>query len=330
VASRLRPANDDTAAIGWHSLGVPFALLAVAGLFAPFICQLLRIAGTPREVIAFAQTTTVYLTAAWLMIIGSVLIGEFIIGAERLAFRSLDGQLIRLGSRLVGIVAAVGCLIKGADELGFPAYSVLAGLGVGGLAVALAARDSLANLLGSLVIMFEKPFRVGHHIRLSGTEGVVEDVGFRSTRIRTPDSSLISIPNNSVVNMTVENVSIRPVRRQRFFVGLTYDTPRETMEAMVAGIRQIILDHPLTDKKNLQVSFNAFNDSSLDILVLFNLNVSDYASELAGRQEVLLQIMALAEDHDVSFAFPSRTLYLEGESSKVEAAKTVRLPFAAS
>ncbi len=100
--------------------------------------------------------------------------------------------------------------------------------------------------------------------------------------------------------MSLENVGRRPVRRQRLFVGLTYDKPRETMEAIVAGIRQITLDHPLTDKKNLQASFDAFNDSSLDILVLFNLNVRDYASELAGRQ-----------------------------APKVEAPKTVLVPFAA-
>ena len=117
--------------------------------------------------------------------------------------------------RFVGIAIAIGFLIQGAYELGFPAYSVLAGLGVGGLAVALAARDSLANLLGSMLIMIEKPFRVGHFVKVAGAEGTVEDVGFRSTRIRTSDNSLISIPNNSVVNATVENLSLRLMRRQR-------------------------------------------------------------------------------------------------------------------
>ena len=132
--------------------------------------------------------------------------------------------------RFFGIVIAIGLLIQGADELGFPAYSVIAGLGVGGLAVALAARDSLANLLGSVLIMFEKPFRVGHRIRVTGNEGTVEDVGFRSTWIRTPDNSLISIPNNSVVNATVENLTLRKMLRQRLVLQVTYDTPRERLE----------------------------------------------------------------------------------------------------
>src|SRR5262249_36537275 len=143
---------------------------------------------------------------------------------------------------------AVGLLMQGATELGFPAYSVLAGLGVGGLAIALAARDSLANFLGSVLIMFEKPFRVGQIIRVSGSEGTVEEVGFRSTRIRTPDNSLISIPNNVVVNATVENLSLRPRRRQRMIVQITYDASAEQMSQFVEGIEQILTDHPLTKK----------------------------------------------------------------------------------
>jgi MscS family membrane protein len=177
-------------------------------------------------------------------------------------------------------VCAVVFLIRGADELGFPAYSVLAGLGVGGLAVALAARDSIANLLGSLLIMIEKPFRVGHYIKVGGSEGTVEDVGFRSTRIRTQDNSLISLPNNAVVNATVENLSLRAMRRQRFFLQITYDTPREKVEAVVAGIRRLILDHTLTNKTNLHVRFNNFSESSLDILVMFYFDIQDYGVEL--------------------------------------------------
>ena len=224
------------------------------------------------------QTMAFSLSAAWLSIIGLIILGDVVVSSEHLKRSSLDGQLIRLGARLIGVVFAIVFLIRGADELGFPAYSVLAGLGVGGLAVALAARDSIANLLGSLLIMFEKPFRIGHYIRVGGSEGTVEDVGFRSTRIRTPDNSLISIPNNAVVNTTVENLSLRAMRRQRFFVQVTYDTPREKVEALVAGIRRLILDHPLTNKTNFQVRFNNFSESSLDILVMFYFDVRTTAS----------------------------------------------------
>jgi MscS family membrane protein len=163
-----------------------------------------------------------------------------------------------------------------------------------------------------MLIMFEKPFRVGHYIRLRGTEGTVEDVGFRSTRIRTMDNSLISIPNDTVINTPVENLSLRPKRRQRLTVGVTYDTPPATLEAFVAGIRKIILGHSLTDKDEIQVSFNDLAVSSLNILVIFHLKVTDYASELRGRHEILVRIMELAEEMGVSFAFPTRTLLIAG------------------
>ena len=166
------------------------------GIPVPLLCTIFRIGGTPRVIITFIQTGALYLSAAWLSMIAASL-AEAIIASEHLRTGSLDSQLIRLGLRFAGIAIALGLLIQGSWELGFPTYSVLAGLGVGGLAVALAARDSLANLLGSMLIMIEKPFRVGHYIRVSGSEGTVEDVGFRSTRIRTPDNSLISIPNNT-------------------------------------------------------------------------------------------------------------------------------------
>jgi MscS family membrane protein len=248
LARRLARRRGDEPGSGWHSLLTPLAIILLAGFFGPLQDKILRISGSPLVVIAFAQTIALYLSAAWLSMIGTSILAEIIVSSEHLRARSLDSQLIRLGLRLVGIVIAAGLLIQGSYELGFPAYSVLAGLGVGGLAVALAARDSLANLLGSMLIMFEKPFRVGHVIRVSGSEGTVEDVGFRSTRIRTADNSLISIPNNAVVNATVENLSLRPARRQRFFVQVTYDTPREKLEALADGIKQLIADHPEQDQ----------------------------------------------------------------------------------
>ncbi len=273
--------------------------------------MIFRIGGTARIVITFMQTGTLYLSAAWLSMIAAGLLAETIVASEHLRQRSLDSQLIKLGMRFAGMVIAVGFLIQGSYELGFPTYSVLAGLGVGGLAVALAARDSLANLLGSMLIMIEKPFRVGHYVKVSGGEGTVEDVGFRSTRIRTGDNSLISIPNNSVVNATVENLSLRKMRRQRFLIQVTYDTPREKLEQLIAGIKQIITDHPLTNKTNFNVRFNDFGESSLNILIYFHIETTDYSAELAAREEILLQIMDLAKQLGIDFAFPTRTLVIE-------------------
>ena len=185
---------------------------------------------------------------------------------------------------------------------------------MGGLAVAFAARETLANLLGSIVIMFEKPFRNGHWIKVGEAEGTVEHVGFRSTRIRTFGDSLISIPNSFVVNAVVDNLGLRGRRRQRFFVQITYDTPREKVEAFVDGIRKIIIDHPMTDKDVAYTHFNDLGESGLGILLYFHLRVPDYATELKEREVILLRIMALAEDLGVEFAYPTRTLHIDNVS----------------
>jgi MscS family membrane protein len=303
--------RPDDAGPGWPALLMPLAIILVTALPIPLLCEILRIGGTPRVVITFVQTGALYLSAAWLAMIGAGLLAEIVVSSEHLRRRSLDSQLIRLGMRFAGIAIAVALLIQGSYELGFPAYSVLAGLGVGGLAVALAARDSLANLLGSMLIMIEKPFRVGHVVRVSGGEGTVEDVGFRSTRIRTPDNSLISIPNNAVVNATVENLSLRNMRRQRFVIQVTYGTSREKLEQLIAGIKQLITDHPLTNKVKFDVRLNDFGESSLNILVYFHVETTEYSAELEAREKILLSIMDLAAELGVDFAFPTRTLVIE-------------------
>ena len=159
--------------------------------------------------------------------------------------------------------------------------------------------------------MFEKPFRIGHWIKVGEAEGTVEDVGFRSTRIRTFYNSLISIPNNEVVNAVVDNLGRRTMRRQMFFLQVAYDTSREKIEEFVETIEQHIQEHPRTDKENLHIRFNGFGESGLDILLYFFLRVPDYFTELKEREQILLWIIDLAKEIGVGFAFPTRTLHLE-------------------
>jgi MscS family membrane protein len=326
LARRIASRAEGEARPRWPGLLTPFAALLVAGFLIPALCTVFRIGGMPNVIVTLGGTAIVYLSAAWLALIGGGVLAEAVVSSEHLRRGSLDSQLIRLGMRLAGIAVAIGLLIQGAYELGFPSYSVLAGLGVGGLAVALAARDSLANLLGSLLIMLEKPFRIGQVIRVAGIDGTVEDVGFRSTRIRTFDNSLVSIPNNSIVNATVENLSLRAMRRQRLVVQITYATPRAKLAEFALGIERLITEHPATNKTNINVRFNDFGDSSLNILVYFYLLVTDLTSELKYREEILLKIMELAETLGVEFAFPTRTLIVEGSPGEARAAGDILRP----
>jgi len=238
LGRRLAGNTPDETGPRWHALLTPLAIILVSAVPVALLCATFRIGGTPRIVITFIQTGALYLSAAWVSMIAASLLAEAIVASEHLRTGSLDSQLIRLGMRFAGIAIVVGLLIQGSWELGFPTYSVLAGLGVGGLAVALAARDSLANLLGSMLIMIEKPFRVGHYVRVSGGEGTVEDVGFRSTRIRrspwpalSEDSDDIctrgagSIGNVRWFQSDPEQDARLDTRRQRDRVLLTRLTP---------------------------------------------------------------------------------------------------------
>jgi MscS family membrane protein len=297
--------------IGLYSLLTPLVIIVATELYLPLLTTVLRIGGPPRVVTEFARVIAFFASTAWLVLIGFGILGRAIVSSERLSLHSLDSQLIKLGTRFIGVVFAIGLVMQAATELGFPAYSVLAGLGVGGLAVALAARDSLANLLGSILIMFEQPFRIGHQIRVAGSEGTVEDVGFRSTRLRTADNSVISIPNNAVVNASVENLSLRQTRRQRLLLQIDSDTSPEKIETFCRSITQLISDNPFTKKDNIYVRFNDFGESSLNILASFHFEVANYAAELEERERILLRVIELAKTMDVDFASPTEIVRVE-------------------
>jgi len=294
----------------WAHLLQPLSLVVVVPFVALVLTDVLRISGIIYQVATPLLWTVFYFALTWTVwVIGSV-VAESVIAYEKLRTSSIDSQLIRLVLRLMTTVVAIAILVVGADQVGLPAYSVLAGLGVGGLAVALAAQQTLANLLGSIIIMVEKPFAIGHWIKVKDMEGIVEDVGFRSTRIRTFYDSLVTIPSSQMISSTVDNMELREYRQIKTFLNLTYDTPVEKIEAFVDGVRRIIQAHPDSRKDNIQVVFNELGPHSLDILMNFFLKVPDRMAELNQRQAILFDILRLAEAMEVRFAFPTQTLHI--------------------
>jgi MscS family membrane protein len=295
----------------WAHLLCPGGFVVALPVAAFILAEVLRISSSVYQVVTLSLWTLFYIALTWLVWSAGGAVAESLIAAENLRISSIDSQLIRLMMRLLTVVGAIAILVVGADNVGLPAYSVLAGLGVGGLAVALAAQQTLANLIGSLIIMFEKPFAVGHWVKLDGTEGTVEAVGFRSTRIRTFHNSLVTIPSSQLVNSTVDNMELREYRQVKTYLNLVYDTPVEKIEDFVNATRRILEAHPLTRKDNIQVFLHEFGPHSLDVLLNFFLKVPDRMGELAERQAIFLAILRLAEDSGVEFAFPTQTLLIE-------------------
>jgi MscS family membrane protein len=189
---------------------------------------------------------------------------------------------------------------------------------VGGLAVALAAKDSIANFFGTLTILFDKPFQVGERIVIDSYDGVVESVGFRSSRIRTLTGHLVTIPNEKLVNSTVENIGKRPHIRWLTNIGITYDTPPEKVEEAVTILETILTDHEGLDPAYPpRVFFNGFNDWSLNIMVLMWYHPADYWAFQVFLQKACLEILRRFREAGIDFAFPSRTVYAAGDDKRI-------------
>lgn len=232
----------------------------------------------------------------------------------------LDDSLIPLVRKSAKVFMGILAFIMLIQNMGYSVSGLLAGLGIGGLAFGLAAKDTLANVFGSVAILVDRPFTIGDWIAGDGFEGTVEEIGFRSTRIRTFAKTQVSIPNQQLANMTVNNWSRMPRRRIKFTVGITYKTTPDQMEKAVGGIRQIIRDTPEIHQDFFLVNFTDFGDSSLDILVYCFTRTVIWGEHLDARQALMVRIMRFLESMGLEVAFPTRSIYLEstgGESDVV-------------
>ncbi len=222
----------------------------------------------------------------------------------------LDDQAIPLLRQAIQVLLLVIGGLYIADAAGIDVWQLAAGVGIGGLAFALAAQDTVANVFGSINIFVDRPFQIGDWVQIGKVEGVVEEVGFRSTRVRTFYNSLVTIPNSQITNANVDNLGLRPRRRIKLTLGLTYDTPPDKVQAYVEGIRAILATHPYV-QRSYEVHFYNLGSSALEILVYYHVITPDWHDELVTRSQNLLEFMRLADRLGVSFAFPSTSVYLE-------------------
>ncbi len=224
---------------------------------------------------------------------------------------NLDDQLVPLIRKTLRFFVIFMGIIIILQNNGYNVASLIAGLGIGGLAVALAARDTLANFFGSVTIFVDKPFRIGDWIKVGEVEGTVEEVGFRSTRIRTFYNSLVSVPNSNVANTDIDNLGLREYRRLKTVLNLTYSTSPEQLEAFVEGIKAIVKSNKHFRQDFYEVHFNSFGAHSLDVLVYVFFKVPDWSTELQQRHNFLLEVLRLAKEVGVEFAFPTQTLHVD-------------------
>ena len=287
-------------------LGV-FLAIRLIQLFLPAL-QL------PINAAAFALTTikigSTILVVMIILHIIDILMGYF----DRLSRKTeskMDEQLMPILKRGIQAIIVIGGTIQVFKILNIDITTLIAGLSIGGLAIALAAQDTVKNLFGSLTIFMDKPFQIGDWINFSGEDGTVEEVGFRSTRVRTFANSLIYVPNGKLADMTINNYGLRIYRRFRTSIGITYDTPPESIELFIENLREIILNHPNTRKDNFEVHLSGLGHHSIDILFYLFLDVPNWTEELKTKHEILLEIIKTAKRLGISFAFPTTSVHIE-------------------
>jgi MscS family membrane protein len=195
---------------------------------------------------------------------------------------------------------------------GINVTALIASLGLGGLAFALAAKDTASNLFGSLALLLDRSIRIGEWVKVGGVEGVVEDVGMRTTKIRSFGKSLITVPNSIVANSPIENFSRRGIRRIKMHIGLTYDTNSKQLIEIKNQIEKMLRNHQgISQKDSLMVYFDSFGDSALNIFIYTFTNTANWAKYLEIREDIHIKIMKIVEDCGSSFAFPSQSIYVE-------------------
>ena len=224
----------------------------------------------------------------------------------------LDMHLFPILRKTFKIFVVVVAFLVTSQNLGMNVTGLLASLSIGGLAVGLAAQDTLSNLFGAVAIFADKPFRVGDEIQLDSIHGTVEAIGLRSTRVRNLDGFLVSIPNKNMANANIVNVSKRPSIKTVMNIGVTYDTASPQIERAMQIIEEIYRPHPKT--ADLLISFNKFDSSALNILVVHWWNSRNMKEYLMGFQKLNLELKRRFDVEGISFAFPSQTVYLRQDS----------------
>lgn len=215
--------------------------------------------------------------------------------------------------RLIIVALAITII---AEKWGYNIQGFVTGLGLGGLAFALAAKDAASNLIAGMFIILDKPFTIGDWITSDTLEGSIEEISFRTTKIRTVDHALIIVPNSKLTNEAVTNFSRRGKRRVKLSLGLTYRTSREKLENCVDKIRDLLENHSQVSKEGILVRFDKFNSSSLDILICFFTDTPDFDEYFKIKENVNFEIMDMLQKEGISMAFPSTSVYVESLPSK--------------
>jgi MscS family membrane protein len=288
----------------------PIAILVVLLSLKNFIEDQIYVSGAFSTLIVDTATILINASAVWLSWLLILAIFERIVQAKAIPEESFDTNLWRIGARTIGTGVSVVIIGNAAQNLGLPLYSVVTGLGIGGLAVALAIRPTLENLIGGIMLYLDQPVRIGDFCSFDDKTGTVESIGVRTTKIRALDRTLISIPNAALADMQLINWAKCDRMLITATIGLRYETENDQLRYVLVKFREMFHAHPKIDSETVRVRFADFGQSSLDIGVRIYALTRDFNEYHAIREDVLLRMSEIVKNSGSGFAFPSQTLYM--------------------
>lgn len=314
----LKDRFENFESIKKHTSGITrlIGLIASVQLFKYFEPYFGFSVKTNHNLLVFIRISTIVFFILLLVKI-SRLIFKYLANLATKTENTMDDQLIPVLQKIVILIIWSLGILYILESLDINITALLAGISIGGLAIALAAQDTVKNFFGSIMIFLDKPFQVGDWVNFDEGDGTVEEVGLRSTRIRTFANSVVYVPNGKLADKVINNMGLRKYRRFKTDIGITYDTDPNAMDAFIEGIRAIIMTHPTTRKDYYEVHLNSFGASSINILLYCFFEAPDWTAELRGRHDIMFGIMLLAKDLGVEFAFPTQTLHVESMPAKM-------------
>ena len=311
VAAKTESTLDDKLFVALETPAAAFVM--VVGIFASL--KVLKLSAAADTYLASGSRVAFSLAIFWLLwrALGSVFDhGQEIVTEKKLGIAAFMPWLRK---SLMSVFVVIGVLLT-IQSMGYDVKTILAGLGIGGLAFALAAQDTLANIFGAIVVAIDQPFKIGETVRIGPNVGGVEDIGLRSTRIRLVDNSLMVIPNKTVAAETITNLSRFTQRRIEQVIGLTYEAKPDEIVVIVGDIKRLLEAEAEIDATSILVYFRDFSASSLDLWIVYVTKSPDFTASMELRQRVNLAIMNAIAARGLSFAFPSQSIYLEGDAAK--------------
>jgi len=316
----------------WRRFLVPVSLIITAFGAHEFVGGPLNLTGDVLQVVLHGTEVLMFLASSWAVVSFSGVVAEIIITSPSISEKGLDASVMRLGFRMLGLVIAALIVLKGLAEIGVPLVPLAAGLGVGGLAVALAAQPTLENLIASLTLYFDRPLKVGDFCRYGEDPpgwlriGTVEEIGLRSTRLRGIDRTVTTIPNADFARLQLINLTLRDRMLLRTTIGLRYETTPEQLRYVLAKLREMLLGHPKLTTEPARVRFTGFGDYSLNVEIFAYADTPDWNQFLGIQEDVYLRIIDIVKEAGTGFAFPSQTNYFARDGGlskeKTEAAES--------